>query len=89
MTPRAILLYRQSCPTCRFLSALAVAVSLGTLLRAGIGSPEADGLARMFPKTRGKLALVDGERVDTGLGVLWGGVRVLILAPLRWMRPQG
>lgn len=87
MSQRAILLYRQSCPTCRFLSCLAVFLSLGTLLRAGIGTPEADGLARRYPHTRGKLALIDGDRVDTGLGVLLGGVRVLVLAPLRWMRP--
>lgn len=77
---RAILLYRGTCPKCRFLSRLAVALSAGTLRRIPIDSDAATALYRRIPQSDGRLALFSASGVTTGWRVVPAGVRVLLSA---------
>ncbi len=79
----AVLLYRGSCRRCRWLARLAVIVSAGALRRAALGSDAAQQLYEHYPATRGKLALIDGDRYWCGPGVLVSGARLAIIGLLR------
>jgi hypothetical protein len=70
MPTGAVLLYRDTCGRCRLLSRLAVAASLGRLARWPLASPRAEAILRRVPAARGKLVLVDGERLVTGWRVI-------------------
>ena len=70
MPTAAVLLYRDTCGKCRLLSRLAVAASLGRLARLPLSSPGAAALLRRAPMARGKLVLIDGERLVTGWRVI-------------------
>lgn len=73
---QAVLLYRGSCRRCRWLARLTVIVSAGALRRVALGSDAAQQLYERYPATRGKLALIDGDRYWCGLGVLPAGARL-------------
>jgi hypothetical protein len=55
---RPTLLYRATCPKCRFLSAAIVALSCGWVQRISVDSPEAMRLYDRFGQNPGKLALL-------------------------------
>ncbi len=62
--PLAVL-YRATCPRCRFLSRALVLLSGGVLQRIPNGSPEALAIYERHGAPAGKLALLDGERLCT------------------------
>jgi predicted DCC family thiol-disulfide oxidoreductase YuxK len=72
----AILLYRGSCRRCRWLARMAVIASAGSLRRVALDSEAAARLYELYPATRGKLALIDGERFWCGLGVVPAAARL-------------
>lgn len=61
-----VLLYRATCPRCRFLSRLLVGLSLGTLRRIPVDSDEARELYDLHGQERGKLAVLHRGRFTTG-----------------------
>jgi hypothetical protein len=61
-----LLLYRDSCAKCRFLSRLAVAVSLGAIERVPASSAVAGAITQQVPAAQGKLVLLDGARLVIG-----------------------
>jgi predicted DCC family thiol-disulfide oxidoreductase YuxK len=79
----AVLLYRASCLRCRWLARLAVIASGGALRRAALDSEAAQRLHERYPATRGKLALIDGDRYWCGLDVVAAGARLAAAGLLR------
>lgn len=73
---QAVLLYRGSCRRCRWLARIAVMASGGALRRIALDSEAAQHLYERYPATRGKLALIDGQRYWCGLAVLAAGARL-------------
>src|SRR5690348_10875340 len=67
---RPSLFYKDTCPPCRRLSRIAVALSLGHLRRVPLRSEEAKALYARYPDNRGKLMMRHGEDVWFGLDVL-------------------
>ncbi len=67
---RPALFYKSTCPPCRQLSRVAVALSLGLVRRVPLSSPQAEALYARYPEHRGQLMLDDGGEVHFGLGVL-------------------
>jgi hypothetical protein len=66
MVHHAILLYRQSCPRCRFLSRIVVVLSGRGVRRVPNDTPEAAELYERLGETVGKLALLHRGRLHTG-----------------------
>lgn len=62
----AVLFYKPGCPPCRTLSKLVVVLSAGTIRRVGITDAEAEELYAKYPEQRGRLVLIDGDRVTFG-----------------------
>jgi hypothetical protein len=62
----AILFYKPTCRPCRWMSYLAVLLSLGTMRRVGITGGEADQIYERHPEQRGRLVLVLGDRLVFG-----------------------
>lgn len=86
---QATLLYRASCRRCRLLSRLSVIVAAGMLRRLPLDSTGAEQLYQRYPLSRGKLALIDGERVSCGLRVVPAGMRVALRGWALWLRRRG
>jgi len=59
---RAVLLYRSTCPRCRFLSALVVLLSGRAIRRVPNHTEEAAALYARHQRGAGKLALFNGRR---------------------------
>lgn len=87
---RPLLLYRATCPKCRLLSALVVAVSLGWVLRVPAQSSYAARLYARFGQSPGGLALIYGGAYHAGrtmpLWTLLAFAENLALA--RWLRER-
>jgi hypothetical protein len=65
-TERALLVYRDTCPKCRFLSRLAVLLSFASVERVPINSARAEELMRAYPRGKGKLAVIHRDGFATG-----------------------
>jgi len=74
--PEAILLYRASCLRCRWPARMATVASLGGMRCVPLDSEAAQQLYERLPQTRGKLALVEADRVWIGLEVVTAGLGV-------------
>lgn len=66
MAHHAVLLYRQTCPRCRFLSRTAVVLSGRGIRRVPNDTPEAAELYERHGEAVGKLALLHRGRLHTG-----------------------
>jgi hypothetical protein len=65
--PRPVLLYAGACPKCRFLSALLVWLSLGSLRRVPLDRPDAEQFYdRDHREARGRPAIVEDRRIIYG-----------------------
>ncbi len=62
---RSALLYRATCPKCRFLSRLAMRLSFGTLDRFPLDSRQADKLLARRPRPT-KFAVIRGDSLKVG-----------------------
>lgn len=83
---RSLLLYRATCPKCRLLSRIVVVLSCASVARAPISSPEAELVTQMYPHSKGKLALLDRDRIVTG----WGVVPAVLSCLIRtWIHTYG
>jgi len=67
---RPVLVYRDTCQKCRFLSRLAVVASLHAIARIPLRSVEAEDLMRRHPGTSGKLSLFYKGDSATGWNVV-------------------
>lgn len=67
---RPSLFYKATCPPCRQLSRVAVALSLGLVRRMPLSSEQAEQIYASHPQHRGQLMLRDGTEVYFGLRVL-------------------
>lgn len=63
---RRRLFYKSYCAPCRFLSRLAVILSLGAIRRVPLGSAEAAALHGEHPEWRGQLLMLDRDGVRIG-----------------------
>jgi len=81
------LAYDASCPPCRTLSRLAVALSLHTIRRVALDAPEAAALRARHPAWRGELLLTDGARAWIGPAVFAAVPRAILAALLRRLPP--
>lgn len=70
-----LLIYRDTCPKCRFLSRLAVMLSLGSIERVSLVSARAQGLTQEHPEIEGKLTLLYPTGSVTGWNVVPASVR--------------
>lgn len=86
---RPSLFYKQSCPPCRQLSRVAVALSLGHVRRVPLASEEAAVLYHDYPQHRGQLMLRDGDEVRFGLAVLRALPRAVVRTWWRAARRAG
>lgn len=79
---RLVLLYRGTCPRCRFLSRAAVVLSGNGIRRIPNDTAEAETLYLRHGEAQGKLALLRGSRLyvgqrvfaETGRAILWSWV---------------
>jgi hypothetical protein len=69
-SPRAVLLYRATCPKCRVLSQLAVLLSLGRINRIPLDSARAAALTERDPALARKLTFIAPGRTTTGWRVV-------------------
>jgi hypothetical protein len=67
---RPLLLYRDTCPKCRFLSKLLVRLSLNRIERVPIASARAAEVVRLYPGCHQKLTLMDKGRFAIGWRVV-------------------
>jgi hypothetical protein len=67
---RPVLIYRDTCPKCRFLSRLVVLASLHSIHRIPIRSVDAENIMRLHPEISGKLALFHHSNAATGWSVV-------------------
>lgn len=82
------LLYNASCPPCRTLSRLAVAMSLNAIRRVALDSPETTALRARYPAWRSELLLVDDATSRAWIGpAVFAAVPRAILAVLWRRRP--
>jgi len=72
----ATLYFRKTCRRCRLLARLSVMASFGALRAVPLESPAAQQLYERYPATRGKLALVDGDRCYCAWRVVPAGLAV-------------
>lgn len=72
----ATLLFRATCRRCRLMARLSVLAACGRLRATALDSESAQQLYERYPDTRGKLALIDGERFYCGLRVIPAGLAV-------------
>ena len=79
-TPGVILLYRATCTKCRALSLVVVSLSLGSVRRVPLSSPEASTLYEAHSMRPGKFALVGHRRMFTGWRAFPGLVALAVLA---------
>jgi predicted DCC family thiol-disulfide oxidoreductase YuxK len=84
--PEAILLYRASCLRCRWLARLATTVAFGAMRRVPLDSGAARQLYERLPQTRGKLALIEADRVWIGVEVVPAGLGVAARGLIRAFR---
>jgi predicted DCC family thiol-disulfide oxidoreductase YuxK len=80
------LLYNASCPPCRTLSRLAVAMSLGAIRRVALDAPETVALRARHPAWRSELLLIDDVtgRAWIGPAVFAAVPRAILAALWRW-----
>jgi predicted DCC family thiol-disulfide oxidoreductase YuxK len=75
---KAVLLYAGRCPKCRFLSAVVVALSLGTLSRMPLEREEVEQFyLRDHPEARGDPVLVERDRFTYGRRVFFAVPRLI------------
>ncbi len=72
----ATLLFRGACRRCRFLARLSVLAACGMLRAVPLDSAAAQRLYERHPQTRGKLALIEGDRYFCGPAVVPAGLLV-------------
>lgn len=76
---RAVLLYAQRCPKCRFLSRLVTLLALGAIERVPL---EHDDARRFYdqehPEAKGYPALVEADRFTFGARVLLAVPRLIV-----------
>ncbi|MEM6793143.1 MAG: hypothetical protein AAF725_04140 [Acidobacteriota bacterium] len=80
MTDRPTLFFKPTCPPCRWMSKLAVILSLGVIRRVPIDSQEAAALYRNYPDKEGQLMLQEGTRVTFQRRVFAAVPRVILTA---------
>jgi predicted DCC family thiol-disulfide oxidoreductase YuxK len=79
MAEKAVLLYAGRCPKCRFLSALLVKLSLGSMRRVPLERDEARQFYRVeHPEAQGLPALSEGERFTFGWRVFFAVPRLIL-----------
>ena len=80
MTDRPTLFYKPTCPPCRWMSKMAVILSLGVIRRVPIDSREAAALYRHHPDNEGQLMLREGTRVTFQRRVFAAVPRIILTA---------
>ena len=79
------LLYRGTCTKCRYLSRLAVLMSLNKIRRVPINSDEAGRLYAAYPGTQGQLALFHPGGLVTSWHVVPMGTKLILESWWQWI----
>ena len=76
----ARLFYKNTCPPCRWMSKLAVILSLGTIRRVPIQGTEAATFYKNYPAHEGQLVLIQGHHITFGRKVFAGVPKCIVTA---------
>jgi hypothetical protein len=81
----AVLVYRSTCPKCRWLSKIALIITFNQLRRIPLSSDEAQQIYAAFPGTKNKLAVFYRGKLYIGKKVI-GGITHFFLRELVFER---